>query len=224
MKAILKLLLICFPIVVFAATPAQQLSHLLSSYHTLTANFVQTLNGSTAHGSTTSGRMALQHPGKFRWEVEKPQQQIIIADGKTLWIYDVDLQQALQQNLNSQYAINPATLLSGSIADLQKYFTITRIRTKGRGVWFVLQPKQQNAMFHKISLFFINDRIKLIHIIDKMGNNSTISLSKVRLNITLNQAIFNFKAPAGVDVIRATPPPCDQSGSNICPIPVANNG
>jgi hypothetical protein len=38
-----------------------------------------------------------QRPGKFRFNYTKPFEQLIVADGKTLWLYDADLNQVTQR-------------------------------------------------------------------------------------------------------------------------------
>ncbi len=42
---------------------------------------------------TSSGRVALSAPHLFRWEYNKPYEQLIVADGQRVWVYDPDLQQ-----------------------------------------------------------------------------------------------------------------------------------
>jgi outer membrane lipoprotein carrier protein len=187
----MTLLLIIFPNLVFAATPQAQLAQLLSNFNSMQANFVQ----STATQKTT-GQMAMQRPGKFRWQVQKPSQQLIIADGSTLWIYDADLQQATKQKLNYQRSDNPAMLLSGSVENLQKNFIITKAAE-----WFTLKPRSKHGMFQNIQLLFINGKLKIMYIIDNLGQHSVIKFSKVRINLKINPDLFKFKPGRGVDVV-----------------------
>jgi chaperone LolA len=61
-----------------------QLTQLLGNLKTYQADFdqvIQDKRGQTIQEST--GRMALKRPGLFRWDTLKPNQQLIIADGKT---------------------------------------------------------------------------------------------------------------------------------------------
>ena len=46
---------------------------------------------------TSSGRVALAAPRHFRWEYAKPYPQLVVADGKTVWIYEPDLQQVTKR-------------------------------------------------------------------------------------------------------------------------------
>src|SRR5258708_6431935 len=109
-------------------TANQNLSTLLSSFHAMTAKFTQVLYN--AHGRPTQksqGQMALERPGKFRWDVNHPNPQLLIADGRYLWVYDKDLQQATRQAFNKNNANSPASLLSGSVETLQQRFSVTQL-------------------------------------------------------------------------------------------------
>src|SRR5438105_3435289 len=70
------------------------LANLLDAVKSMQANFTQTVYDNHGKSVQTSyGRMAIERPGKFRWEVTKPIPQLIIANESRLWIYDPDLQQ-----------------------------------------------------------------------------------------------------------------------------------
>ena len=62
---------------------------------------------------SAAGRLYLQKPGKFRWDYSEPSEQLILADGKQIWFYDKDLQQANVRNMDASLANTPAVLLSG---------------------------------------------------------------------------------------------------------------
>ena len=46
--------------------------------------------------------MSLAAPRLFRWEYVKPYPQLIVADGKTVWVYEPDLQQATVRDQGSE--------------------------------------------------------------------------------------------------------------------------
>src|SRR3990167_8322483 len=84
-------------------TAATQLSQLLQGFRTYQAYFNQTTyDHHNKILQQATGRIWIQRPGGFRWETEAPTQQVVMTDGRTLWIYDVDLAQATQQSLNQQ--------------------------------------------------------------------------------------------------------------------------
>lgn len=137
---------------------SDELFQLLNNTTTMRADFVQTTvrtNARGAHGKLTTnststssipampamlatlpqqkttGKMALLRPGKFRWETQQPTQQLIIANGRYAWVYDVDLEQVTKQKINTQQPGSPAELLSGSSDTLRRAFSIKRLTSDG---------------------------------------------------------------------------------------------
>lgn len=206
----MKKLFISLILVLFATTSlavsgndaSQELVTLLSDFQTMTANFTQTSYDAKNHPlQTTSGEMALSRPGKFRWQVVKPNQQLLIADGKYLWIYDVDLAQVTRQPMDASKAGSPASLLSGSTADLQKRFTVTRVPgdTETR---FKLTPNNTNDLFRWIQLSFTAGKLTQMRMADNLGSISVLNFSQVQTNAKLANKLFQFKTPKGVEVIQ----------------------
>jgi outer membrane lipoprotein carrier protein len=89
----------------------------LSGIQSISSNFEQTTkvtNSSKAPkkqglsaqhmNQTFKGVMKVERPGKFYWETTSPAKQTIVTSGKTVWIYDPDLQQAVRQTLDEQVA------------------------------------------------------------------------------------------------------------------------
>ncbi|MBA2655152.1 MAG: outer membrane lipoprotein chaperone LolA [Gammaproteobacteria bacterium] len=183
-----------------ADTASQQLDKFLSNFHSMSANFQQTsiIKKSTAKKSI--GTMALERPGKFRWEITSPNRQVIIADGKYLWIYDVDLEQATKQSLGKD-AHSPAILLSGSTAALEERFNIIDSKQEGSKVIFNLKPKRSQDMVQRVELVFENDKLHQMSVIDNLGQKNIFTFSNVKINPSLATSLFQFHAPKGVDII-----------------------
>mgnify|MGYP005996639549 CR=1 FL=1 len=110
MIRLLKTCLLGLSLAILPAFATVSLQSLLNNIQSMQASFEQTTIGQSHQVSY--GNVAIQKPGKFRWEITKPQQQIILANGKTVTIYNVALQQATIQN-QTQQIDSPAALLSG---------------------------------------------------------------------------------------------------------------
>ena len=145
--------------------------------------------------------MALQRPGKFRWEVRQPNQQRIIADGRYLWIYDADLEQVTKQRLDFHHPGSPALLLSGSIRSLQKNFRIHAQPAIEGGEWFTLEPKEHDAMFQTIRLQFVDNKLVEMDMTDKLGQQSIFKFSHVKINQPLNPRLFRMEVPRGAEIV-----------------------
>ena len=93
---------------------AAALQSFLSGVRSLTADFKQELYGADEHLlETQAGKLSLQRPNRFRWTYAKPTELIVVADGKKLWMYDVDLAQVTVSPLDDTVGSSPAMLLSG---------------------------------------------------------------------------------------------------------------
>ena len=199
------ILLVCllFTTSIFAAQPSEELAGLLNKFNAMTGQFTQVLydaNGKPMQKS--SGSMALQRPGKFRWEVYQPNPQLLIADGNSLWIYDKDLAQATKQKLD-QSSNSPALLLSGSIESVQARFNVSYPGNENAaGKWFMLKPKDKNDMFQWVELRFVNGSLADMRLYDNLNTLTDFHFSKVKINPPLNASMFQFKAPKGVEVIK----------------------
>jgi outer membrane lipoprotein carrier protein len=184
----------------FAQTPGDQLSNLLQNLQTFQADFSQKIQdkaGSTL--SQSQGKMALKRPGLFRWETQRPNQQLIIADGKTIWIYDKDLEQITKQKQNAS-ANTPGLLLSDSVSHLIKRFYIKSTVTNNDTV-FELIPKSKEALFQSVQLVFDKTDLKQMILFDNLGQMTKISFSHIKANQELSQDLFHFRAPSHIEVV-----------------------
>lgn len=205
-KILLSLLaLLCFITTTAwgAPNPSEALSALLSGFQGMSGQFKQIASIDKGKSTQTSrGEMALQRPGQFRWDVKQPNPQLLIANGRYLWIYDADLQQATRQTLDINNANSPALLLSGSIADLQHRFLITQLSESDELIGFHLKPKSDQDLFNWIELYFSkNNQLTKMLLKDHLGALNTFYFTHVKINPKLNKALFTFKAPKGVEII-----------------------
>lgn len=201
---ILSLMIIStLPMTALAASdPGVAFSQALTSFQTYVATFNQLTYDS--HGRVIQqgqGRVMIRRPGFFRWETNTPTHQIIITDGKILWIYDVDLTQATQQALSQKVTVNPATLLSGSVENLKQQFTIS-LKPGGQREEFLLQPKQKDMSFKWMTLRFQHNQLENMTVLNNLDETSEYQFKQIRINRPLSPHLFQFIAPPGVDVVN----------------------
>ncbi|WP_227672109.1 outer membrane lipoprotein chaperone LolA [Psychrobacter urativorans] len=177
---------------------AQRLNKLLTNTKSMSANFTQTTKG--ASSGTFKGSMSVQRPNNFRWETKSPSEQLIVANGSSMWIYDKDLEQATKQNVDSQVGNTPALLLSGDPSKIDKNFKITQpYATKN---YYVLYPKSNNASFKSLSVSFNGGKPVMMVLNDTLGQTTSIKFNSIKLNPSIGSSQFKFTPPKGVDVIN----------------------
>ena len=196
----IHILLICllFP-VVGHATP-KQLMTILASIHTFSANFQQKIISTQGRVlQTSTGKVAIQRPGKLRWETITPSPQLIITNNNRAWIYDKGLEQVIIKKLKRGIGNIPAMLLTHPTVTLLRQYKIKQVKQS-----FILTPKNSQKLFSKIILNFKNTTLKSMSLIDALGQTTVVQFVKIRENIPLNPDLFHFKPPAGVDIIDET--------------------
>ena len=204
---------------VFAASAASEqqatanLVRQLSGVKSFTADFEQSTKvtqsskvaqkkGLTAQhmNQTFKGLMKVERPGKFYWQTTTPAKQTIVTSGKTVWIYDPDLEQAVRQSLDEQVANTPALLLSGNTQQIQKAYRITQ--PNAGKTYYTLYPKQKDGAFQSLTISFgAKNAPSLMILQDSLGQTTTVRFNNVQVNASIPASTFNFVPPKGTDII-----------------------
>lgn len=190
------------------AQPAQasaELESLLGKLHTMQANFNQTVYDNRGKAvQKAHGTMAIDRPGKFRWQVIKPIPQLIVANQSRLWIYDPDLEQVTIRGLSHTAGETPALLLSHENMSIAKSFNVSVASGKANDRLFTLVPREADSMFASIQLRFVNNQIEEMRLKDHLDHTTSIEFTNIKTNLALSSSLFNFKAPKGADIIDET--------------------
>lgn len=196
-KLLLIATLFCSP-ALLAATAAQQLSTLLASANTISADFKQTVYDDQGSSLTTStGQFILSRPDKFYWVVNTPSVQIIVNDGKKIWNYQPDLEQVVVMQTAKAMGAVPLAILSGSISNLQQAFTVSQDNSNT----FKLTAIHPSS-FQTIWLYFSNGKISGMKLQDQLHQSTQLNFINVKINATVDNKKFVFTPPKGVDVVN----------------------
>lgn len=146
------------------------------------------------------GEMQLKRPNKFRWDYKQPFEQQIVSDGDKVWLYDIELAQVTVRPLGKALGSSPAALLAGD-SNLEKNFKLNNVDSKDGIDWVNANPNNEDSGFEKILLGFKNDQLQEMQLVDSFGHQTKIVFSKLENNPVINNQVFLFKPPAGVDVV-----------------------
>ena len=199
--AILGLICLCLLARPAHATAASDVEKLLDGVSSWSADFTQTIDD--GHGKvvrSAAGKLYLQKPGKFRWDYSQPSEQMILADGKQIWLYDKDLQQANVRDMDVSLASTPAVLLSGG-ASVSSQFDVTALPKSGGLDWYQLVPKHPDTDFQLVRIGFEKGELASMFLADKLNQVTQLTFSNTKRNIKLLPDLFTFTPPPGVDVI-----------------------
>lgn len=202
---ILRLLLLSYGLLGWMPAHADaiaKLEHFFQQTHSLKGQFEQRVYETKGPLlRTTSGTFELARPNQFNWAYLKPREQLIVSNGKKMWIYDKDLAQVTVTPVAKQLGQAPIMLLGGG-TPLSESFKLSDDGSRDNLSWVELIPKQQhNAQFNRILLGLSGGLVRQMILYDQFGHRTVINLSALQLDPSLPSSDFNFTAPPGVDVV-----------------------
>jgi len=184
-----------------AAVDEELLQNYLRDLSTLKADFQQVIEipdeGSI---SLTHGTFYLKRPGRLRWEYAEPNKQLIVADGRRIWLYDYELEQISHRSQSAALDGTPAQLLSDS-GPLEQHFEIIPRGEEDGIEWVELRPNDKEAQFISIRIGFLDDQMQRLEMSDTFGQITRFIFSNILRNPKLNPELFVFKPPSGIDLI-----------------------
>jgi len=165
------------------------------------AQFTQTVTSPDgAKKKISTGSFEFSRPNRFRFNYAKPFEQTIVADGQKVWIYDVDLNQASSRKFTSALGATPAALLAGG--SLDKDFDLASLPMKDGLDWVSATPKAKEGAFKSLRVGFRGKELAAVEIVDAFDQRSLLLFSQFAAGVTLPAETFQFKPPAGADVIE----------------------
>ena len=201
MIKILLLLMLLLTSNTLMADVRQQLESFLDGLKTLKAEFSQELvNTETDQVSHSRGVFYLSRPERFRWVYEGEYPRYIIADGKTIWLVEEDIQQVSQRSQKAALEGTPASLFASAL-DLDKDFQIKDLGQRMGMGWLKLIPKKEDSQFEQILLAFEGDRLARMEMADRFGQVSRFDFFNLQRNPSLDDSLFRFVPPPGYDIL-----------------------
>ena len=150
---------------------------------------------------SSSGRVALAAPRLFRWEYAKPYEQLIVADGKRVWVYDPDLEQVTRRAQGAEEQNSPLAALIDPTR-LDRDYVIKEAGTADGLEWLALSPRKgDDAGFQSARLGFGEQGLATMQVVDALGQKTQIRFSGWQRNPAFAKGTFEFTPPKGVDVV-----------------------
>ena len=144
----------------------------------------------------------------MRWLYEAPEEQLLVTNGQTMWLYDPLLENVTVQKLEK---ITEGTALSFLLGfgNLQTDFIhrgITKNLLNGQdGLILELEPKKStaNLAFIQLSVNPETYNLQTIALMDQQNNYRTIQLKNVKYNLEIQDSYFEFKVTNDMELIEA---------------------
>jgi outer membrane lipoprotein carrier protein len=209
MKKLLAFTLLAGSLLAAHASALDSLEHFVKTVHSGRADFTQVVTSPSHEGQTpktkkSTGTFEFSRPNRFRFEYRKPFEQTIVADGKTLWLYDPDLKQVTARKQAAVLGSTPAALIASApdLASLRRDFDLQDAGEKDGLQWVQATPKNKEGQLHSMKVGFRGDQLAVLEILDSFGQRSVLTFDKMEVNGGLAADAFTFKPPQGADVVR----------------------
>ncbi len=178
-----------------------QLDHFAEGLQSLHARFgQQVISADGTLQDSSEGEVWLRRPERFRWEYGGDFPELVVADGERVWIYDEMLEQVTVKNQAAASVNSPLTLLTDPDR-LEEQFEVREVGQAEQMHLLELRARDQEGEFERILLGLEDALLKLMIMEDAFGLRTEIRFEDVVINPELDDSLFQFTPPQGVDVI-----------------------
>lgn len=207
----MKLIAMTFLAALTAAAPAHadsaraMIEEFFAGLDTLSADFTQTVTDEDGRVLEESGgRVYLALPARFRWDYETPYEQVIVADGERVWLYDVELEQVTVRQQREAARNSPMMVLADTEL-MDRHFDTRELGEEGGLHWLRLLPRDAESEFVHLDAAVDGDGLRCLLLEDRFGQQTELLFENRVMNEPLDEGRFEFTPPEGVDVIGDAP-------------------
>jgi outer membrane lipoprotein carrier protein len=175
--------------------------HQFLKRNNIRANFTQTVIG-IKKNLVSNGILEISRPNKFKWNYIS-EGQVIISDGRTIYIYDQPLQQVTEKKFTATIGKSPAVLLAGD-SNINTLYNITNLPNNNGISWVKLTPKKSNDNngFKDIKIGLQNSLITSIIFIDNFDHKTKIELTNIKTGIIFPRNNFRFTIESNIEIVK----------------------
>ena len=195
------IVLVCAP--TYAKNLASsKLYELLGETNSISASFHQKISYDLNKGVAEQfrGDFLFLKPNYLRWVIEPPAAQEIFSNGDKVWIHDLELEQVVVHDFNSDLLATPIMLFSSSIEEINVTYSVTEQKATKQLQHFILKPKSHSSLFTRLELVFFERVIsQIIFFSDDQIN--AFSFSNTETNFSPALDLFTFDLPKTAEVL-----------------------
>ncbi|TIH19805.1 outer membrane lipoprotein carrier protein LolA [Marinifilum sp. JC120] len=195
--------LLSFSSVAVADKLTAEIQKTYDSIKTFSADFTQTLtNAASKEQDIRSGKIIFKQPSLLRWESVKPEPELLIVGESIVWDYFPEDKLALKyrtkQLFNSKTMIK---FISGQ-AKLEEDFVVENQGDDNGLIKLKLLPLEPETGMVLAFAWIDPDRkmMSKILVVDFYGNGNEVAMSNIEIDPDVDDSMFQFIPPKGVDV------------------------
>ena len=162
----------------------------LNTYLTQLRSATAAFRQENADGTTVTGTFYLKKPGKLRFEYDSPSDSLVVADGRTLAIFDAKSNVSPQRYPQRR---TPLSLLSADNINVTSSVFVRRIEERNGRAYVTMYDPEKPRNGQMVMIFQTNP-MQLVEWIltDKSGLETHVFLNELQTGIDLQNRIFNI--------------------------------
>lgn len=200
-----------------------QLRAFVKDVQSARGSFTQTVTSPDGKKTRKSaGTLEFLRPNRFRFEYTAPMAQLIVGDGKKVWLHDADLNQVTVRPMTQALGATPAALLAGG--SLDKDFVLSAVAVSSSGAasaaptaqqatkevaataspmdWVEARPRHKDGQFQSVRVGFRQGQLAELEILDSFGQRSRLTFTQFEPHAKMAADRFQFTPPQGADVLE----------------------
>ncbi len=148
------------------------------------------------------GRLSMKQPGRMRWEYQDPEPKLFVSDGRSFYFYVPADKQVVVSEQDPRRSL-AARLLSGRGGILDEFDAALETPEEEGVLRLRLVPRKPQTDVDRATIDAEpGGRIRSILLEDVQGNRTRFRFEGVRENSGLDERLFRFVVPKGVEVVR----------------------
>ncbi len=170
----------------------------------LSVVFHQTIElAATGDEVKSGGRFYFAQPDLMLWQYLEGQPQTVVGDGQWLWLYQPDLEQVYKLSYDEAFGSGGLiALLAGTSGAVQRYRISERDSGDDDTATLLLSPREPGGVVLELHIDRRSLNLDEVVATDASGNVTFMSFEKPERNLDLDEALFSFTPPLGVDIIH----------------------
>ena len=155
-----------------------------------------------------TGKVYIKYPGMMRWEYEKPDPQIIITDGEKLWVYRPQDNQVMTGQAPTFFRNGKGASFLSDIRLIRQKFDISLEQGPPEESelfqYLKLVPREKTLDISEIRLMVSKQTFNVLQVrtLNFYGDETRIDLVNFAFGMDMDDSLFSFTIPEGVDVVQ----------------------
>ncbi|MFK7895072.1 MAG: outer membrane lipoprotein carrier protein LolA [Myxococcota bacterium] len=149
-----------------------------------------------------TGKVSFAKPGKMHWSYVEPEKSIVVSNGATLWIYDVDGKSVTRLEVTAGFLSGAALQFLLGDGQILETFDVSATECSADQVVLDLLPKQ-DATYERLGLVADRESGDIVgtSVKDLFGNLTVIRFQNLQVNQAPADSVFELSIPDGVELI-----------------------